>query len=319
MCSGSNAVGNTVGLTAQIAVPPRYLQNIDAGTLQSALAESEVAPVARLVNCCEQLVQIYETDSASSNLKLIRWLAKRQTKLPSHAIVLHMPCLVHLTHLVSGSALMTLDGRAPLGFVSNLYSFCLLLRTPGYFQRVLSAVSSVVRQRLARRPWPPPAGSHPSPSQLPGIDIFMLAGAKLDATGLPSDPKVQEFCRFFNGHWHEEAVVHHCPGPACCASRASCEARATALIEDVVSPLAQWLSTQLLVWLLFTVTKQHAVCRGATQLPLPRYLQDHRQCLCHQGGQKWKQHFSGALSVFWHMGFCRNVSWLLSAMVVPVD
>ncbi len=116
-------------------------------------------------------------------------------------------CSIHQLHLVTGHCLTLVGSRGEnvLGFVSALYSMSLLLRTPGYYLRMLERLDAVVRFFLLRKTGPPPPTARAE-----AIGVLKSLGLQVDAEGC------QELLRLFNGHWHTPSLVHHCAGTGCC-------------------------------------------------------------------------------------------------------
>jgi hypothetical protein len=201
MCDDSGAYKFRV---MPLVVPLFHMEAKTAGAIRSALCRSDVGEVA---SKCQLLWDLEECDHASANeaqWKQYRHHLKHKSELPKNRVRVILFCFLHQVHLVSG-LLLTLPSDGTMFFISAMYSACNLLRTPGYFHRMLDVVKVVVRRLLDVRTRPPPHEAR----ERSGRVLFFL-GIDINS------PLFQNLLNVLNGFWGDGRLVHHCTGPECC-------------------------------------------------------------------------------------------------------
>ena len=123
----------------------------------AALEGAAPADQQALSQVCGVLIRVVECDSASANKSMIATMTK---SLPANTVMWTAYCLIHMLHITCGIALNIGGprGNNSLPFVRALYCTAMLLRTPGYFLKVLDNVPPVARAlaaaALLKRPGP---------------------------------------------------------------------------------------------------------------------------------------------------------------------
>ncbi len=186
-------------------VAPRLISGTSHDVLAAALKAGEPFCNATLSECVEVFWMIRESDAATANLKVV---AAERSTLPKNGVFLHVTCLVHQLHLITGKVLSCVGERQgeSLGYVSALFSTCMLLRSPGYFFRMLDRLEWVVRFFMLRHAGPPPRAA-----QQRSKDLLRLLGLQEDSAAC------RELLDVFNGNWEDTSALHHfCLGVRCC-------------------------------------------------------------------------------------------------------
>jgi hypothetical protein len=167
------------------------------------------------------LVCLREADAASSNRALI---AKEISCLPHNALLFYMVCLVHQLHLATSNAL-----RHSMGLVSSMYSLAALLRTPGYFVRLLRVLPHALEDCLD---FIPPSRRVPyDQAAARSANMQLLNSCGVDT----SDDATVRLLDLLNFPWHWDALVHACPGPHCCRNKSDCVSSLASLLASTVT------------------------------------------------------------------------------------
>ncbi len=118
-------------------------------------------------------VRIIECDSAATNISAI---ATSDVLLPARIIQWIGYCLLHQLHIVSGFVLQLASNRGhALSYVSSLFCLAKLLRTPGYFWKLLDNISKCVGEHLFIYEDVPPLGARAY-----NIELLQFFGFSLD-------------------------------------------------------------------------------------------------------------------------------------------
>lgn len=190
-----------------LVVPLLHMESKTAGSIRSALLRYDVGERKDLACKCQLLWDLEECDHAPSNeaqWKQYHHHLKHKGELPKNLVRLILFCFLHQLHLVSG-LLLTIPADGTMFFISAMYSTCNLLRTPGYFHRMLDVLKVVVRRLLQVRPGPAPHGARERSER-----VLAFLGIELDS------PAYQMLLNVLNGFWCDGRLVHHCTGPDCC-------------------------------------------------------------------------------------------------------
>eukprot|EP00959_Pyramimonas_sp_CCMP1952_P102115 2136035-Pyramimonas_sp.AAC.1 len=128
-------------------------------------------------------------------------------------------------------------------YASAIYSSSLLLRTGGYFLRLILAVRLLVQEKFVS------LGAAPCESDLQLCKDFLdlawsTKSCKLEAEGFASRRRAavcaaqkKEFLDVFNGgfkRWRLSSLYHYCTGPDCCRSEAHTRERMAQVIIRII-------------------------------------------------------------------------------------
>jgi hypothetical protein len=263
-------------LAFELICPPVPCLGGDAGTLHAALhtvssytrkADELSKQVAAL---SDFVVHVRSSDAAKANIRLHAY--ESTTVLDAGASMAEWYCSIHQNHLAVGSvvrclgqqlsmfccALFFLSGcvacfllirsyRRGLNIISSMFSTSLLLRSGGYFMRLILCVRSLVESQAV------PLSTPAEPRQLELCVRFLSA--------LSTSPEQEHACEEAHGHakllaifnggmqqWcSKKGLAHYCPGRTCCTSWAESKRKMTEAIIQVllrhrpgVPALARW-------------------------------------------------------------------------------
>jgi hypothetical protein len=151
---------------------------------------------------------------------------------PFNAVLFFMLCLLHQVHIGSSNTL-----QCVMPVVSSMYSLAALLRTPGYFVRLLRVLPHAVSEALIFVDVLATGASAPF-----DIEVARSQNEKfLLSCGVDtSDPSAQRLLDVLNFPWHLDMLIHHCANRRCCKDRQHCVIR----IADIFASTAAILSTK---------------------------------------------------------------------------
>ena len=174
--------------------------------------------------------------------------------MPSNCVDYDNYCFLHQLHIAVALILSFLGTPSlPLAFCTRLYATAALLRTPGYFLKMLDKVDWLVQKCLRVRKGQPPAGA------------VEHSRACLQFLGITLDVHWIELIECLNGWWSEWGFLVHYYGDGAVCDRTSLVGRVSRALKLTVfaklAPLpmsARWtLITQSMCW--FTVG---FICHG---------------------------------------------------------
>ena len=124
-----------------------------------------------------------------------------------------LPCIIHITHIVVGLIIAQIG----LEYLSVLYSMALLLRSGGYFLRLILAVRMLVRDHSLQLAVP----ATPRDIELARAFLQLCEPSPHDeAQRLRIEGSRERFLAVFNGgysRWLSQSrLSHYCAGPECC-------------------------------------------------------------------------------------------------------
>ena len=119
-----------------------------AGLFLHPVQQEQTRAEAKLHDDAQVALQVYETDGASPNLKLLAILMEFHSE--RGILGSHLLCMCHQQSLAEAAVMATLG----LNLVSCMYALALFLGMGGHFLRLLQAVEAQVKQVLVMIPDP---------------------------------------------------------------------------------------------------------------------------------------------------------------------
>lgn len=182
-----------------LVVPVRILASKSGHVTLAGLEEHAPVKLLEMLKASKLLVLIRECDSAASNHFLLNMEYRQLQSLISQLnrgdcytpVQLRSFCLIHQLHIVSSAMLACLADSGGSGTnhtISRLFSASMLMRVPGYFDKVTSTVCNIVTAQLVIRHGHPPQG-------LREAKIKILLALALDVADY------EELLDTLNGDW----------------------------------------------------------------------------------------------------------------------
>ena len=230
-------IGWTDGSCAilRLAMPPVVLLAAGAHHMYYALKyhpmyKSIQSLLDVLGDQCEHRCEIFESDGAYANERLIAHLIQKNklSEHPSHLV--HTKCQNHQTQLVSVALLAAAGGN----ILNRMYGFAVFVRNLGNWLRLKQALFSWIDEQLlfvqdvatAENP----TASHPATMEL--IE-FLRANRKIEAENSEFSPAferaVDDFLQFWNADPTSDRPCHHCTGNCFPSNQRHCQDRQAAV------------------------------------------------------------------------------------------